>query len=164
MIESVPIEAVPVRAIAHEGSPGPAAFAFALHSICVGVLRLPSAVPVNFRSPGQLALNDPFAEDAVCSVTFHLKSVQVLGVGIRVDDVQLPSSELLPAADGSVIELLCSRLVQLATTVLPARTMAKRDFFIGVSSRDSQSSAADADGSRVVIGRTDSLEQGQRER
>jgi len=31
---------------------------------------------------------------------------QVLGVGIRVDDVQLPSSELLPAADGSVNELL----------------------------------------------------------
>ena len=27
----------------------------------------------------------------VCSVTFHLKSVQVLGDGIRLDEDQLPS-------------------------------------------------------------------------
>src|SRR5262245_18993796 len=130
MIESVLIEAVPVRAIAHEGRPGPAAFAFALHSICVGVLRLPSAVPVNFRSPGQVALNDPLAEDPVCSVTFHLKSVQVLGVGISVDEVQLPSSELLPEADGSVSELLCSRLVQPAAAVPAMSNMARKVLFI----------------------------------
>src|SRR5215510_537312 len=137
MIESVLIVAVPVSASAHEVRPGPAAFAFALHSIVVGVLRLPSAVPVNFRSPGQLALNDPFAEDAVCSLTFHLKSVQVLGVGMSVDEVQLPSSELLLLADGSVSELLCSRLVQPATAVPAASNMARKGFFISVSRRDS---------------------------
>src|SRR6185436_15046162 len=125
MIESDPIEAEPVSAIAQEGRPGPAAFAFALHWICVGEFRLPSAVPVNFRSPGQLAVNDPFADDAVCSVTFHLKSVHVLGVGISVDDVQLPSSELLPAADGSVSELLCSKLVQPAAAVAAASTIVR---------------------------------------
>src|SRR4029078_6644464 len=134
MIESAPIDAVPARAIAHEGSPGPAAFPFALHWICVGEPRLPSAVPVNFRSPGQLAVNVPFADDAVCSVTFHLKAVQVLGVGMSVDDVQLPRSELLPAADGSVSELLCSRLVQPAAAVPAASNMARNVFFIFVSS------------------------------
>src|SRR6187549_219928 len=133
MIESVPIEAVPVSAIAHEGRPGPAAFALALHWICVGELRLPSAVPVNFRSPGQLALNDPLAEDEVCSVTFHWKSVQVLGVGMRVEDVQLPSSELLPAVDGSVSELLCSKLVQPAAAVAAASTIVRNVFFISIS-------------------------------
>src|SRR6476660_1979847 len=98
VIASVPIDAVPLSAIAHEGRPGPAAFPVALHSIAVGDLRAPSA------------------DAAVCSVTFHLKSVQVLGVWMSVDDVQLPRSELLPAAEGSVSELLCSRLVQPAVT------------------------------------------------
>ena len=43
---------------------------------------------------------------AVCSVTFHLKSVQELGEGTRLDDDQLPSSAPLPAADGPVAGLL----------------------------------------------------------
>lgn len=141
MIESVLIVAVPVRANAHDVRPGPAAFAFALHWIVVGVVRLPSAVPVNFRSPGQLALKDPFAEDAVCSLTFHLKSVQVLGVGMSVDELQLPSSELLLLADGSVSELLCSKLVQPATAVPAASNMVRKAFFISISRRDSLSSA-----------------------
>src|SRR4051812_47979199 len=109
MIESVLSVAVPERTMWHEDRPGPVAFPSASHLIATGVVRLPCATPVNFRSPGQLALNDPFREDEVCSDTFHLKSVQVLGVGMSVDDVQLPSSELLPATDGSVSELLCSR-------------------------------------------------------
>ena len=104
-IESVPIVAVPASVMAQDVRPGPVALPFALQSIAIGEDIVPSAVPANFRSPGQLAVNDPFAEVAVCSVTFHLKSVQVLGVGIRVEDVQFPSSELLPAAVGSVIEL-----------------------------------------------------------
>src|ERR671926_52134 len=104
MIESVPKVAVPVRFIAQDVRPGALAFPKALHRIAAGDVRFPSALPVNFRSPGQLALNDPFIDDVVCSVTFHLKSVQVLGVGIRVDDVQLPRSELFPATDGSVSE------------------------------------------------------------
>jgi hypothetical protein len=93
---------------------------------------VPSAVPVNFKSPGQLALNDPFAEVAVCSVTFHLKSVQVLGVGIRVDDVQLPTSELLPAAVGSVTELWWSNPAHPTTAVAAIdKTTIKIRFFIG---------------------------------
>ena len=138
MIASVPIDAVPVSDIAHDGSPGPAALPFALHSMLVGDFRAPSAVPVNLRSPGQLALNDPFADDDVCSVTFHLKSVQVLGVGMRVDDVQLPSRELDPAAEGSVSELLWSRLVQPAVATPAASTMARKVFSIFISNgRDS---------------------------
>src|SRR6476646_1069998 len=135
VIASVPIDAVPLSAIAHEGRPGPAAFPVALHSIAVGDLSAPSALPVNFRSPGQLALNDPFADAAVCSVTFHLKSVQVLGVGMSVDDVQLPRSELLPAAEVSVSELLCSRLVHPVITRVEASNIAKDVFFMVVSNR-----------------------------
>jgi hypothetical protein len=101
-----------------------------------GDVSAPSAVPVNFKSPGQLALNDPLADDAVCSVTFHLKSVQVLGVGMSVDDVQFPSSELLPAAEGSVSELLCSRLVQPAVKPPAASNMINAAFFISLSSAD----------------------------
>src|SRR4029450_5300205 len=103
MIESVPKVAVPDRFIEQDVSPGALALPAAVHRMFVGDVRPPSALPVNLRSPGQLALNDPFIDDAVCSVTFHLKSVHVLGVGMRVDDVQLPSSELFPATDGSVM-------------------------------------------------------------
>ena len=125
MIESVLKVAVPVRFSPQEGSPGALAFAAADHLMFVGEVRLPSALPVNLRSPGQLALNVPFIEDAVCSLTFHLKSVQVLGVGMSVDEVQLPSNELLPAIDGSVNELLCSRPVQPAPMVATSDTMTR---------------------------------------
>ena len=133
MIASVPIEAVPASDIAQDGSPGPVAFPFALHSIAVGDFSTPSALPVNFRSPGQLALNDPFADELVCSDTFHLKSVHVLGVGMSVDEVQLPSRELLPAAEGSVSELLCSRLVQPAAPIAAASIIEKKLVFIRAS-------------------------------
>jgi hypothetical protein len=52
-------------------------------------------------------------------VTFHLKSVQVPGVGMSVDEVQFLSSELLPAA-GVQSAILCSRLVQPAVTTIVA--------------------------------------------
>lgn len=134
MIESVLSVAVPVRSMAHDGNPGPAALPCAVHFISVGEARLPSAVPLNFKSPGQLALKDPFMEDDVCSDTFHTKSVQVLGVGISVDDVQLPRRELLPATDGSVSELLCSRLVHPAATAAANDKATSQVFFIfGVS-------------------------------
>ena|SRR6185503_2219649 len=132
MIDSVPNVAVPDRFSEHDESPGALAFACAVHLIVVGDVRLPSAVPVNFRSPGQLALNDPFIEDAVCSLTFHLKSVQVLGVGMSVDDVQLPRNELFPAIDGSVSELLCSRPVHPAA-IAANDNIRSRIFFIVVS-------------------------------
>lgn len=117
VMESVPIVAVPVRVMTHEVRPGPVALPFALQLIEVGEANVPSAAPVNFRSPAQLALNEPLAAVAVCSVTFHLKSVQVLGDGIRLDDVQLPSSELLPASLGPVEELRRSKAVQPMTTL-----------------------------------------------
>ena len=63
-------------------------------------LSVPWAVPVSFRSLAQVALNEPRAEVPVCSLTFHLKSAQVLGVGIRLDEVQLPSRLPEPAAVG----------------------------------------------------------------
>ena len=87
-------------------------------------------MPVNFRSPAQLALNDPFAVVAVCSVTFHLKSVQVLGVGINVDDVQLPSSELLPDALGSVDELRCSNPAHPVATLAAMQTRRHHEPFV----------------------------------
>src|SRR5687768_11335081 len=92
--------------------PGPVALPFARQLIEVGEASVPSAAPVNFKSPAQLALNEPFAEAVVCSVTFHLKSVHVLGDGIRLDEVQLPISELLPASLGPVDELRLSKAVQ----------------------------------------------------
>jgi len=105
---------------------------FALQLIATGDVNVPSAVPVNFRSPGQLALKDPFAAVAVCSVTSHLKSVQVLGVGTRVDDVQLPISELLPAAVGSVRELLRSKAAHpTAADAAIDTTISRIRFFIG---------------------------------
>ena len=61
LIESVPIEAVPAIVMAQEVRPGPVALPFALQLIATGDVNVPSAVPVNFRSPGQLALKDPFA-------------------------------------------------------------------------------------------------------
>lgn len=104
-MESVPIDAVPVSVIAQDVRPGAVALPVALQPMAVGDVKPPCAVPVSLRSPGHVAENEPFANVAVCSVTFHLKSVQVLGVGMSVEEVQLPSSELFPAAVGAVAEL-----------------------------------------------------------
>ena len=130
-MESVPIVAVPVRVMTQEVRPGPVALPFARQLIEVGEANVPSAAPVNFRSPAQLALNEPLAAVVVCTVTFHLKSVQVLGDGIRLEDVQLPSSELLPASLGPVEELRRSKAVQpMATLAVNAITIVWIRFFI----------------------------------
>jgi len=107
----------------------------------VGDVNAPCAVPVSFKSPGQVALNDPFADVAVCSLTVHLKSVQVLGVGMIDDDVQVPSNELLPATVGAVSELCRSTLVQPApVTAAIANTIERSRLVMAVS--------------RVLIGRS----------
>jgi hypothetical protein len=135
-IESVPIVAVPVNEIAHEVRPGPVAFPSALQLSEVGEVNAPWAAPVNLRSPGQLAVNDPFAVVPVCSVTFHLKSVHVLGVGMSVDDVQLPSSELIPAAVGSVEELRCSKPAHpIAALAATAMMVVRIEFFMTLANR-----------------------------
>ena len=69
-------------------------------------LSVPCAVPDNFKSPVHDALKDPLAVVAVCSVTFHLKSAHAFGDGMRFDDDQLPSSALMPVADGPVTAAL----------------------------------------------------------
>ena len=135
MIESVPIDAVPLIEIAQDVRPGAVALPVAFQSMVLAVVSAPSAVPLNFKSPGQVAVNDPLAATDVCSVTVHLKSEQVLGVGTIVDDVQLPTSELLPAIEGSVVELLRSKPVHpAAATPATAHITRRIRFFIGLSS------------------------------
>jgi hypothetical protein len=134
LIESTPMTAVPETFSAHDVRPGALATASALHVIWLdGVTIVPCAVPVNFRSPGQEALNDPFAAVADCSLTVHLKSVHVLGVGMSCADVQLPIRELMPATVGSVRELLCSKPVHAAALAATDNTMTRTRFFILVS-------------------------------
>ena len=127
-IESMPSSAVPVSVMAHEGSPGAVAVPLALHAI-TEPLRVPWAVPATFRSPAQVALNDPLAEDAVCSVTFHLKSVHVDGDGMTLDAVdaeaQLPISAATPAVVGPVVVLECSKPAQPAAAAAAATARAQ---------------------------------------
>jgi hypothetical protein len=87
-------------------TPGADAFALADQFNTVP-FNVPVAVPATFRSPAHDALNDPFAELEVCSVTFHLKSVHEAAAGITLAeaDVQLPISALTPAPVGLVIVL-----------------------------------------------------------
>lgn len=165
MIESVPIDAVPLIVITQDVRPGALALPVADQSIALAVVSFPCAVPVNFKSPGQVAVNDPFAATGVCSVTFHLKSVQVLGVGTIVADVQLPTSELFPAIDGSVIELFRSKPVHPAATAATAHITRRNRFFILLYPvrRDPQPVRAAIAGLHggplLVIGRTDPAEQ-----
>ena len=96
------------------------------------VLQLEQGKPTVQLGMVIAALNDPFAAVAVCSVTFHLKSVQVLGVGMSVDDVQFPISELLPAAVGSVEELRCSKPAHPIAALAATEMIAIRiRFFMG---------------------------------
>lgn len=130
LIESTPRVAVPVSLSVQDVKPGAAAFASALQLMTVGEINSPFAVPVNFRSFGQVALNEPRADVAVCSLTVHLKSVHVLGVGMSCDDVQLPRSELLPAAEGSVSELLCSNRAHAEAADAATARRRTRNLFI----------------------------------
>ena len=111
-IVSVVSSAVPVSEMAQDVRPGAVAFPCALQEIVDGVCITPCAMPETFRSPAQVALNVPFAVVAVFSDTFHLKSVHVLGVGIRLEEVQFPNSALVPATVGLVGVLLWSKPVQ----------------------------------------------------
>jgi len=132
LIDSVPSVAVPVSEIAHDVRPGAVAFPVADQAIVAGSVNAPSAVPVSLSSPAHVALKEPLAVVAVCSETFHTKSVQVLGEGMRLDDVQVPSSELLPAAVGEVSELSRSKLVHpvAAATAIDNTTIRVRFFIL----------------------------------
>ena len=106
----------------------------AVHVIVLPV-SVPDAVPATFRLPAQVALNEPFAVVAVCSVAFHLKSVQVEPAGITLDavaEVQDPIRALTPDEVGAVVVLVCSKLVQPATATQTAMAQARIWFFIEV--------------------------------
>ena len=93
-------------------------------------LNVPCAVPDSFKSPVHDALKDPLAVVAVCSVTFHLKSVHAFGDGMRFEDDQLPSSALIPVADGPVTLLLRSKPMQPAAAAATDKMSRKGTFFI----------------------------------
>lgn len=137
-IESTPSSAVPDRAIAHDGTDGVDAVAFADHAM-VDPLIVPWAVPLTFRSPAQVALNAPFAVVAVISVGVHLKFVQLDGDGTMLveADVHVPIRALTPPpllCDGPVIVLVCSNPKQpdVAKAAAAAITHANRCLFIEV--------------------------------
>jgi hypothetical protein len=96
-----PISAVPRSVTRQLGRPGAVPVASADQAM-VEPLMVPSAVPFNFTSPAQLALNEPFAVLPVCSVMFHLKSAQELGVGTRLVEIQLPTSDPFPLGEAGV--------------------------------------------------------------
>jgi hypothetical protein len=127
---SVPSVAVPVSEIRQDARPGPVALPVALHAIAAGFVNAPSATPVSFSSPAHVALKEPLAEVAVCSETFQTKLVQVLGVGTSDEDVQAPRSELLPAAEGPVVELSRSNPVQPAVATAIDKTSRSVRFFM----------------------------------
>jgi len=87
---------------------------------------VPWAVPVALMFPAQVALNDPLAEVAVCSVAFHLKSEQVDGDGIALDaETQFPIKAATPPALGLVVVLECSKLAQPAAATATASADAR---------------------------------------
>jgi hypothetical protein len=87
---------------------------------------VPCAVPVALMFPAQVALNDPLAEVAVCSVAFHLKSEQVDGDGITLDaETQLPINAVTPPALGLVVVLECSKPAQPTAATAAASADAK---------------------------------------
>src|SRR5687767_2126897 len=94
-------------------------------------LSVPWAVPATFRSPAQLALNEPFAFVAVCSVGVHLKSEQLETEGITLEaDAHVPINALTPAAVGLVVVLTRSKLVQPAAATASANTDTNMQFFM----------------------------------
>jgi hypothetical protein len=121
---------VPLSVIAHDGDPGAFAFPVALHMI-VDPLNDPCAVPLTFRSFAHVALNDPFAVVAVCSVTLHLKSVHDEGDGTTVADDHVPISALMPEVDGAEGDVLCSNPMQPAKAERTAKPQARMQFFMG---------------------------------
>jgi len=87
---------------------------------------VPCAVPVAFRFPAHVALKDPLADVAVCSVAFHLKSEQVDGDGITLEaETQLPIKAATPAALGLVVVPECWKPAQPAAATATASADAK---------------------------------------
>src|SRR5688572_25018679 len=130
-IESTPSSAVPDSEIAHDVSPGADAVPFAFQfAVAAEVFSVPSAVPWTFRSPPHSALNDPFADVAVCSVAFHLKFVQALGDGMMLVDDQLPNSAPLPVAVGPDRSLFRSNPTQPAAVTAADSTTSRKVFFM----------------------------------
>ena len=104
-------------------SPGAVPTPVALQLI-VEPLRVPSAFPVSLRTPAHVALNAPLTLVAVCSDTFHLKSVQELGDGMRLLEDQLPISAPIPGALGPVTVLFRSKPIQARLEAATARQTA----------------------------------------
>jgi hypothetical protein len=68
---------------------------------------------------------------AVCSVTFHLKSEQVEGVGTTLDvETHVPINALTPVALGLVVVLVCSKPAQPMAATARVRADARMYFFI----------------------------------
>ena len=111
-IVSVPNSAVPVSEIGHDGRSGAVAVPCADQLIVPDGVSVPCAVPASFSDPAQVAVKLPLAVVAVWSVTVHLKSVQVLGVGMMLDDVQTPMSAPVPIGEGLEDDPRCSKPVQ----------------------------------------------------
>jgi len=122
---------VPESTTAHVGCAGVAAFALA-DQLIDAPLSVPVAVPATFRSPAHDALNEPFAEFAVCSVGFHLKSVHVDGAGIRLalTDAQLPIRAATLVELGAVEVVLLEYPTQPEAAAAKHRIVARRQFFI----------------------------------
>jgi hypothetical protein len=118
---------VPVSVIVHDETIGVDAVPLASHEI-TSPDKVPRAVPSSFRSPAQVALNDPAALVAVRSVTFHLKSAQDEGEGITLDDPHDPAS-VDKAVPGAIVELFSSKLIQPAAA-RPAAIAMTSDFFM----------------------------------
>src|SRR6185436_8098207 len=127
-IEFVPSSAVPVSVIAHAGAPVSVAVPSASHEMVLPD-SVPDAVPATFRLPAHVALNEPLALVAVCSVGFHLKSTHVEGEGITPLDAEahVPMRALMVAVPlvGPVTVDLCSNPTHPAAASATATTIAK---------------------------------------
>src|SRR3954470_5929959 len=125
-IEFAPSSAVPVNVIAHGVElPGSVAVPFAPHATVVPV-SVPDAVPATLRPPAHVALNEPLAVVAVCSVGCHWKSTHVDGDGIAPPDVEAHVPISASAVEvGPVTDDSCSKPTQPAAAIATATTIAK---------------------------------------
>ena len=101
-------------------------------------LSVPLAFPLSFSWPAHVAPNAPLADVSVCSVTFHVKSVHVLGEGMIDVEVQLPLRAPRPLDEGARV-LLCSksRQADVAAAIAPTAVIIARFFNIGPARSES---------------------------
>jgi len=132
-MEFTPSSAVPFKVIAQLGSDDTVAFPAAVH-VMVEPLSVPSAVPASFKSPAQVALNEPFAAVGVSSVAFHLKSEHDVAAGITPAevDVQLPIRDAMDVPLGLVTVVLFSYPTQALARAAQERIKANAYFFMVV--------------------------------